>query len=126
MGFILSNPNPKNKITGDCVIRAISIATGKSWDDVFVELMAKSFDMKDMPSTNQVWGAYLHDLGYKRTIIPNECPDCYSVQDFTNDHPSGTYILATGTHAIAAKNGNHYDTWDSSGETVIYFWEKEN
>ena len=126
MGFIISNPNPKNNLTGDCVIRAISIAENRSWDDIFIELMVKCFNLKDMPSTNRAWGAYLHDLGYKRTVIPNECPDCYTLTDFTNDHPKGTYIVATGTHAIAARNGNYYDTWDSGQETVLYYWSKEN
>ena len=126
MGFIISNPNPDNNVTGDCVIRAISIATNKSWDDVFVELALKSFDMKDMPSTNRVWASYLHDLGYTRHIIQDTCPDCYSVEDFTKDFPEGTYILSTGTHVVTVKNGNYYDTWNSGRETVICYWNKEN
>lgn len=126
MGFIVSNPNPNNNKTGDCVIRAISIATEKSWDDVFIELMLKAYSMKDMPSTNRVWYSYLHDLGYTRTVIPNTCPDCYNINDFTRDHPKGTFIVGTGTHTVAIRNGNYYDTWDSGMEPIIFYWEKEN
>ena len=125
MGFIVANPNPKNNLTGDCVIRAISLAEEKSWDDIFIELMITSFEMKDIPSANPVWGAYLHSIGYRRNIIPNTCPDCYRVKDFIEDYPKGTYILATGTHVIAVKDGNYYDTWDSGDEVPVYYWQKE-
>lgn len=125
MGFIMSNPNPKNNYTGDCVIRAISIAEGRDWDDIFIELMAKCFDLKDMPSINKAWGAYLHSIGYKRHIIPDTCPDCYTVIDFTRDHPQGNYILGTGTHVVAVKHGNYYDTADSGLETPLVYWTKE-
>ena len=124
MGFVMTNPNPANNFTGDCVIRAISIAENKEWDDVFVDLMLKSFEMKDIPSANNVWSSHLHDLGYSRFIIPDTCPDCYVVEDFTDDHPTGTYILATGTHVIAVKNGDYYDTWNSGGEVPIYYFKK--
>lgn len=125
MGFVLTNPNPKNNLTGDCVIRAISIAEDESWDDVFIDLMLKSFEMKDIPSANSVWGAYLHDLGYMRYIIPNTCPDCYRVKDFVIDYPKGTYILATGTHVIAIKDGAYMDTWDSGSEIPVFYFKKE-
>lgn len=124
--FIEMNNNPYNKRVGDCVIRAISTVEGRSWDDIFLDLMLKSFDMKDIPSSNIVWSSYLKDVGYSRYIIPNTCPDCYTVRDFTNDNPVGRYILATGTHVIAAIDGNYIDTFDSGDETVIYFFEKEN
>ena len=93
--FIPTNPNPFNKLTGDCVIRAICIAEDKEWDDIFLELMIKGYEQKDMIESNALWNEYLHKLGYKRYIIPDTCPDCYTVSDFANDHPQGTYILGT-------------------------------
>lgn len=126
MGYVKANPNPRKNLVGDCVIRAISIAENRPWDDVFLELMLKSYDMKDIPSANNVWSAYLHDLGYSRFIIPNTCPDCYTVRDFVHDNPEGTHILATGTHVVAVINGSYFDTWDSGDEVPIYYFEKEN
>lgn len=124
MSFITVNPNPKRKSVGDCVIRAISIATDKDWDEVFLELMLKAFDMKDMPTSNYVWGSYLTDLGFTREIIPNTCPDCYTIRDFIEDNPSGTFVLGTGTHAATVKSGKLYDAWDSLGESPIYYFRK--
>lgn len=119
------NINPEKKQTGDCVIRAIGTVTDKEWDDTFLELMAKAFQMKEMPSQNNVWGAYLHDLGFKRFVIEDTCPDCYNVKDFAQDHPKGRYVVGTGTHVIAVIDGNYYDTWDSGEEIPVYYWEKE-
>ena len=125
MSFIQANPNPHNKLVGDCVIRAISIAENRSWDDVYLDLMAKGFMMKDMIESNELWNAYLHNLGYSRHIIPDTCPDCYTIRDFTEDYPEGIYILGTGSHAVAVVNGNHLDTYDSGSKVPIYYWKKE-
>lgn len=125
MSFVTMNPNPINNITGDCVIRAISIVEGRTWDDIFIDLMLKSFEMKDIPSANSVWSSYLHDIGYSRHIIPDTCPDCYTVQEFTQDNPMGDFILATGSHVVAVKDGDFYDTWNSGGEVPIYYFRKE-
>jgi len=81
--------------------------------------------MKDMPSANNVWGAYLRSIGYSQHVLPNTCPDCYTVIDFCNDYPTGKYILATGSHVVAVEDGNYFDSWDSGSETPIYYWKKE-
>ena len=38
MEFIKYNNNPKNKITNDCVIRAIALGTNRNWKDIYMEL----------------------------------------------------------------------------------------
>lgn len=126
MSYITINPNPQRKNTGDCVIRAISTAEGKDWDDIFFELMMKSYIMKEMPTQNNVWGSYLKDIGYKRYMVSDDCPDCYTISDFVKENPQGTFILATGTHVALVRDGQLYDTWDSSGEHPIYYFKKEN
>jgi hypothetical protein len=59
-----------------------------------------------------------------RESIPSECPDCYSVSQFCDDHPVGKFIVALNGHVLAVEDGNYYDTWDSGDETPIYFWRK--
>lgn len=124
--YIYFNPNPYRNLVGDCVVRAISKATGQTWEDSYLDIVMQGYMMKDMPSSNDVWDAYLIKKGYKRKILPNTCPDCYTIRDFCEEHPKGKYILATGSHVIAVENGNYYDTWDSGDETVVYYYEKEN
>ena len=123
--FVQMNTNPKRKSVGDCVIRALSIATDNDWDSVYLELMLIGYDMKDMPNSNEIWGTYLQDKGFSREIIPNTCPACYTIRDFANDHPRGTYVIGTGTHAVAVKDGSYFDTTDSGDEVPDYVWKKE-
>ncbi len=122
--YVPYNPNPAGKFVGDCVIRAIVKATGSSWNKVYDDVSDKGYRMKDMPSSNYVWGSYLKDRGFHRYIIPDSCPDCYTVKDFCRDHPQGTYILGTGTHVISVSNGNYFDSWDSGDEVPIYYFER--
>lgn len=122
--FIQYNKNPHGNFTGDCVIRAIATAMDAEWDDVWLGIMVIAFREKDMMDSNRIWQQYLHENGYKRTNIPDTCPDCYTVNDFVRDNPQGTYILGTGSHVIAVKDGYYYDTGDSGNEVPIYYWTK--
>lgn len=122
--FIQYNKNPHGNFTGDCIIRAIATAMDAEWDDVWLGIMVIAFREKDMMDSNRIWQQYLHENGYKRTNIPDTCPDCYTVNDFVRDNPQGTYILGTGSHVIAVKDGYYYDTGDSGNEVPIYYWTK--
>lgn len=122
--FIYLNPNPAKILVGDCVIRAISISQDRSWLSVYDDICSQGRELYDMPSSNEVWGQYLKGLGYKKRIIPDNCPNCYTLREFANDNPIGNFIVGTGTHVICVINGNYYDTWDSGDEVPIYYFER--
>ena len=124
VGFVSYNANPEHKNVGECTVRTISKALGKSWEEIYVGLALQGFMMGDMPSANHVWGAYLHAMGFERKMLPNTCPDCYTVAQFAEEHPQGTYVLALSGHVVCVKNGEWFDTWDSGGEIPLYYWEK--
>lgn len=123
--YIEYNPNPLGKKVGDCVIRGLSIVTNKSWDETFIDLSLLAFKMKDMPSSNNVWESYLYNHGFNRKLLPDNCPNCYRVKDFTRDHHVGMYLLSTGTHVVSVIDGDYYDAWDSGNEIPVYYWYKE-
>lgn len=123
--YIYYNPNPTQKLVGDCVIRAISKLTNQSWEETYLWICLQGFMMHDMPSANRVWEAYLTNNGFRRTLLPDYCPDCYTVKDFCVDYPEGKYLLAIGTHVVAVEDGNYFDTWDSGDEIPLFFWRKE-
>ena len=119
------NPNPMCKRVGDCVIRAVSKALDMGWEETYLDLSIQGYMMGDLLSSNAVWGNYLKNKGYCREVISNECPDCYTISDFCKEHPHGTFIVGTGTHAVAVISGNIYDAWDSSMEQPIYYYVKK-
>jgi hypothetical protein len=118
------NANPYKIRVGDCVIRAISKALNQSWEDTYIDLTIQGYLMGDLLSSNAVWGAYLKSKGFIRDIISNDCPECYTIEDFCNEYPKGTFIIGTGTHAVCVEDGCVFDTWNSSGEVPIYFYYK--
>ncbi len=120
------NENPQGKNVGDCTVRAISKATGQDWETTFLALAMQGYLDGDMPSANAVWGAYLHRLGYKRHMVPDTCPVCYTVKDFAREHLVGTYILALSGHVVCVQDGTIYDSWNCENETALYYWSKED
>lgn len=124
--YVKFNNNPRdNDHAGDCVIRAISIVTGESWSKIYTELCIEGFYYGDWGSNNAVWDSYLLSKGFKRYVCPNECSSCYTVKDFAADNSTGSYIIATGSHAVAIVYGNYLDAFDSGEETVLYYYVKE-
>ena len=119
------NPNPVSRNVGDCSIRALTVALGVDWENAFAMLSTNAFQMADMMSSNSVISSVLRQHGYRRSVIPNSCPDCYTIADFADDHPEGTYVVGTGTHVVAVKDGEIWHSWDSSHEIPQYFWWKE-
>lgn len=121
------NPNPRNsKNIGDCTVRAVSKALGISWNNAFIDLVLQAYILADMPSSNMVMNAYLKANGFTKHVIDSDCPDCYTIGDFAEDHPKGTYILGTGTHVVCCKDGIVYDSWPSLDECPQYYYEKES
>lgn len=123
--YIYYNPNPEGRATNDCVIRAISKVTNQDWERTYVGVCLQGLLLHDMPDTNHVWSEYLYHQGFIRDIIPNTCPNCYTVKDFCRDNPTGVFILACGNHVVAVIDGDYYDAWDSGNEVPLYFWRRD-
>ena len=122
MSYIFFNPNPVGKKVGDCVIRAVSKLLGQSWETTYLGIATTGFELCDMPSSNNVWAAYLKRKGFRRFVIPDTCPNCYTVRNFCLDNPHGKFLLATGSHVVTVIDGDYYDAWDSGDEVPVYFW----
>lgn len=123
--WIRYNPNPAGRNVGDCSVRAVSKALEIDWETAYDLISDAGYNMGDMPSSDSVWGAVLRQNGFYRAAIPNYCPDCYTVRDFCKDHPIGTYVLGFGGHVATVKDGNIYDSWDSSNEIPQFYWYRK-
>ena len=120
--WVIYNPNRRGKRASDCVIRAIAKALGISWDAAFWLLAATAYDEGDMPSINSTWGVLLEKHGFRRALPDRRM----SVREFCAEHPSGIYVLATGTHVVTEIDGCWYDAWNSGDETVAYYFEEDD
>ncbi len=124
--WIQYNENPAGRNVGDCAVRAVSVALGIDWETAYDMIADAGYRMGDMPSSDSVWGAVLRQNGFYRRAVPNKCPDCYTAADFARDHPHGTYVLGFGGHVATVKDGDLYDSWDSSKQIPVYYWFKED
>lgn len=124
MRWVYANPNPCRREEPDCVVRAIALATGKTWGDVHRELCLLSREMCTMPSVNWLWELYLAGCGFEKFLLPERCPGCLSVREFCRRYPEGVYVIGTGTHAVCVRDGRYLDAWDSGDEVVSCFFRK--
>lgn len=121
--FIEYNANPRGINTGDCVIRAISKAMDLDWEKVYMALTVKGLEKAMWGDTNAVWEKYLRENGFEQHVLPDTCPDCYTIADFADDHRTGTFIVATGSHVVTVQDGNYFDSWDSGNLIPSYYFE---
>ena len=71
MEFKKFNANPKEwKHEGDCVIRAITTATGKKWLEVYKELFEIGYKKYRMPNSQKVYEDYLSKEGWIKQKMP--------------------------------------------------------
>lgn len=123
--FIEYNNNPVGRRVGDCAVRAVSKALNTSWEAAYLMLAINGLQMGDVMSGNDVIAATLRKNGFRKANVPNTCPDCFTVKDFVELNPTGTFVLGTGTHVVAIDGGQHFDTWDSSDEPILYVWYED-
>lgn len=125
MSYAYYNPNPSGRSVGDCAVRALSKALGKTWEETYVGLALEGFSRGDLPNSDDIWGRFLKTHGFTRHWLPDDCPDCYTVGRFAQEHPQGTFILSMpGRHVLTVVDGVVHDSWDSRNEVPTYFWAK--
>lgn len=121
------NPNPVRNDggVGDCAVRAIAKALDISWEKAYTKLSLNGFLMGDIPNSDLVWGSVLREEGFVREIVPNTCPECYTVAEFCEDHPDGIYVIKSENHVATVVDGVLYDSWNSEMKIPIYYWTNE-
>lgn len=118
------NNNPDGLNVGDCVIRAISAATGMSWRTVHKALCDLSGEMSDWPNADRVWWTFMEQIGFAKKRLIDQCPQCYTVEDFCRDHQRGIYILGPHEHAVCIIDGDYYDSWQSGRTVPTYYFRR--
>lgn len=124
--WIKCNINPLGKDVGDCVVRAVGIATDRTWHSVYDDLCDTGHRECDMPNSDPVWGKYLFQQGFDPFILQQRCPKCLTVEQFCKVYPRGVYIIGTGSHSVCVIDGDYWDSWDSGQTVASFFWRLDH
>ena len=110
------NANALNRYEDDCVIRAISCATNRSWDYVYDYLS----DIAQYEGT----------LLDKREFVRNYLDRTYqrlnsvygTVGEVSGMFPNNTLLITMRGHIVCSKNGVIYDTFDCRDRQIENVW----
>lgn len=115
--FCYYNANPLGRKVNDCTVRAISLATGKSWDETYdwLSLYAKSqaIMMDEIQYIDEFLESNFEKLcGCKESIK-------VTIAQFLETNPFGTFLITMNGHITCCIDGCIYDTFDPS-ERIIW------
>lgn len=112
---------------GDCAVRAIAIATGIDYKEVYNDLKKLNGGKSCRNGTpKKVDKKYLTQLGWIWTPCMEIGSGCQTHLS-SSELPSGTLIVAVSKHLTCVKDGVIYDTYDCSrgGDRCVYgYWRK--
>lgn len=111
------NQNPKGRHLDDCVLRAISLVTNRTWEDVYNELVELSGDEGYLFNNVTFVEDYLDDR------YPRECHYAKTIGEFANEYPYGKYLATTNSHIVAIIDGIIYDTFNPSNKILRCVWQ---
>lgn len=124
--FKFYNPHPQQKSVGDCVKRAITCASGKTYQEVSKELNRIKREIgASAYNVNAVWNKYLqNDLHARYESYPAvKGQSRMNGHRFCESHPTGTYVLSMAGHLTCCKDGVIHDTWDCRDKCVYSSYE---
>lgn len=120
--FKLVNKNPKKRKAGDCAIRAICNAEGKSWLEVFDALVEIARRECYAPTNMNVINEYLKKYPTVAVMYDgNYGKRRYKVEEL-DKLPKGKYIVRVAGHMTCVKNGVIEDTWDCGCKSCYKIW----
>ena len=135
--FHFHNANPKNRITTDCVIRAISTATEIPYNKVVMEMAELQCKTGYDDGDKKLYDMYLKSKGFVQYYQPRKADNTkYTGKDFC-DRLKEDFIWAAnakklkrivanigGGHVVAIIDGKVWDTWDSTDGCIGNYWVK--
>ena len=129
--FHFHNANPKGIRASDCVMRAVAVGLGQTWDESLRELTQTAMTIKRSPNETPTLIAYLKSKGWvkkaqPRTTHGKKLTGIQFIQQMPMEYRDKPIICKIGTHHVSVvKNGKFWDTWDPTSYTVGNYWIKE-
>lgn len=111
------NANTLGNSVNDCVVRAISLVEGKSWDKTYKELSEIARKEGILLDDVNFVEHYL-DKRYKRA-----CHYSKTVGGFAKEYNRGKFLVTMEGHITAVVDGIIYDTFDCSEKRMWCAWK---
>ena len=109
----------------DCVIRSISLAMDKPWQEVFDGLCSIARDMYRVPNEPAVYAKYLEANGWKKMPAPRHADNTkYLAKDFVSEFKGRACAHVGGNHVSCFIDGKIHDIWDCGYKSVGNYWIK--
>lgn len=121
MKYQYYNANPLGRKTNDCTVRAISLATNKTWDEAYDWLSEYAKTQGIMMDDVQYIDKFLEHHFYKLCGCKNQVK--VTVGQFVETHPKGTFLITMNGHITCCIDGCIYDTFDPSDRFVWGIYE---
>lgn len=109
----------KKDQVGDCVVRALTIATGEDYQKVRRELWWTSYKNGDMPNGRETTDEFLE----KRGFIKEKKIKGFRLADYPVS-PKETYVVVLANHLTCLDQGLVRDTWDCRMSYPYNVWRK--
>lgn len=120
------NPNPLKKEIGDCVVRALCLAEGLEWDEVYKELCEIGLELKAMPNDVDTYTEYLARHGWTRNPISvKKGSKRPTVNEMAKrSKTEGVMVCRIANHLVTVKDGFSWDLWDCGESSLYVYWSK--
>lgn len=106
------NNNPLGRHVNDCSVRAIALATGKSWDQTYQEL--SNYARKQGITFSEVEFIDQHLSEQYKKYCTKQQDKVITIGDFANLKLPGRWLCTMGSHITCVIDGTIYDTFDPS------------
>ena len=118
--FRYLNVNPHHKIENDCVTRAITEATGLTYEKVQEKLYYIG-KLLECDSLCICCYSFLLDNIFK--FIRFNLAKGLKIKELCKKYPRGKYLVRVDQHLSLVENGIILDTWDCSNELITDCWK---
>lgn len=127
--FHYYNANPKNRITGDCWLRAVCTGLNEPYNEVLMEMVRVHLETGYEMSCDKAVEKYLTSKGWVKHKQPRKADNTkYTGKEFCRllADKSKRYICNIGGHhMVAIVDGKVNDIWDSTYKCIGNYWTKD-
>lgn len=113
------NNNPYGYTDDDCVTRAITLATGESYEEVGRKLYLVG-ELNNCEKLCVDCYEFLIESVYKFPQVKFEYG--ITVDEFARQHPNGIYLLRMNGHITTLIDGELWDLWNASEKEPTNIW----